>query len=279
MYKSVTLDNIRQKIDALDNQVHDLLLERADLIMAISEEKKKQGMQIVQPAREARMLRRLLSRHRGPLPGETIIRIWRELVSSVSLLQTGLSVAVFDPVDHREYWDMARDYFGNVLPMNRCSSPEEAFNKLRNNQVTFAILPYDNENSRQIFWRDFFASAEKGEGLAVIQRLPFCDKMHYDYADHPALVIAKAGFGPSDDDHTLIGVHAIENTNVEKISEYLKEAGFVNFEILSLKEGCFVVDVVGYVDAQNNSYIQLQNNQELKILLLGGYPSLLMSRI
>ena len=34
MYQTPELDAIRKRIDSLDNQIHDLLMERADLIMA-----------------------------------------------------------------------------------------------------------------------------------------------------------------------------------------------------------------------------------------------------
>ena len=46
-YNSQTLDDIRQKIDALDNRIHDTLMERADLVLKIGEEKRKKGIQIV----------------------------------------------------------------------------------------------------------------------------------------------------------------------------------------------------------------------------------------
>jgi len=104
---SQKLDDIRKKIDALDNQIHDLLMERADLIIGVTEEKKKNNIPVVQPAREAVMIRRLLARHRGPLPEAAIIGIWRELVGAVSLLQTGLKVAVSAAPNDAYCWDMA----------------------------------------------------------------------------------------------------------------------------------------------------------------------------
>ena len=68
-YNTPALDDIRKKIDELDNRIHDTLMERAELVLKIGEEKRKNKIQIVQPAREARMLRRLLARHRGALRG------------------------------------------------------------------------------------------------------------------------------------------------------------------------------------------------------------------
>lgn len=82
-YKSKELDEIRKKIDELDTRIHDTLKERAELVLKIGEEKRKNNIEIVQPAREAQMIRRLLSKHKGALPEMAVVRIWRELVLSL----------------------------------------------------------------------------------------------------------------------------------------------------------------------------------------------------
>src|SRR5689334_9962410 len=93
----MSVDGIRREIDSLDNQVHDLLMKRAEMVLKIGEEKRKNNVQVIQPDREIVMIRRLLARHHGPLPREAVVRIWRELVGAVSLLQTGLKVVVCVP--------------------------------------------------------------------------------------------------------------------------------------------------------------------------------------
>ncbi|HNQ91774.1 MAG TPA: chorismate mutase [Alphaproteobacteria bacterium] len=276
MYQSKSLDEIRKKIDSLDNQIHDLLLERADLIMAISNEKKKAGIQIVQPAREARMIRRLIARHRGPLPQETIVRIWRELVSSVSLLQTGLSVAVYTPYEIPEYWDMARDYFGTVLPMQRLSTPEAALNLVRDGKVTFAVLPFPEVSDHGAWWSLLFDVCDREEGVSIIQRLPFGDKVHYDYDRYPALVVAKAGFGTSDDDHSLIGIRSEDEISRSRLMEELEKAG-IKVENLYGTARHHIADTHTYLTADDERLLALkkalEENGKARICLLGGYPS------
>jgi len=228
MYKSPELDQIRQRIDALDNQVHDLLMERADLVMQISAEKKKHGIQIVQPAREARMIRRLIKRHRAPLPQETIVRIWRELVGSISLLQTGLSVAVDSGL--AEYWDMARDYFGTVLPMQKVQSPASCLALVRGDKVNFAVLPQPEDNEAEAWWLSLMTEP----ALKIIQRLPFGDKENYRYDAHPAYIVAKAGFDTSDDDHSLIAMPSAHLNEAQKtfdVREVYNSSGYVLLEI------------------------------------------------
>lgn len=252
MYKSPELDQIRQRIDALDNQVHDLLMERADLIMQVSAEKKKHGIQIVQPAREARMIRRLIKRHRAPLPEETIVRIWRELVGSISLLQTGLSVAVTKELP--EYWDMARDYFGTVLPMQKENSEADVLKLVKDDKVNFAVLPSPEENEPDAWWLSLMIDTS----LKVIQRLPFGDKENYKYDRHPALVVAKAGFDTSDDDRSLIAMPSAHLNEAQKIFKVL--------EVCS-SNGNVLLEVDEYI---------LPNDERLSAIeavSLGGYPS------
>lgn len=279
MYQSFSLDKIRQKIDSLDNQIHDLLLERADLIMAISEEKKKAGIQIVQPAREARMIRRLMARHRGPLPEETIVRIWRELVSSVSLLQTGLSVAVYTPSHTPEYWDMARDYFGTVLPMERVPSPHAALQKVKDGEITFAVLPYPGVKGNiddESWWIDLVNLCLDQEGLSVIQRLPYGEKENFDFHQHPALVVAKAGFGESDDDHSLIGAKSDTVIARDIIEKAIRDSG-KKMNLLLVKDNNLLIDVAGHI---NVSKPELQEWTDIlkaagfaKVVPIGGYPA------
>src|SRR5690606_27331035 len=155
-YNSPALDDVRKKIDELDNRIHDTLMERAALIQQIGEEKRKKKIPVVQPAREARMIRRLLARHEGVLPEMAVVRIWRELVGAVSMLQTGLRVVVSAEQDgnsgHGAIWDMARDYFGGCLPMSNAPSAVSAISSVREDKANLAVLPWPQDGEGQPWW-------------------------------------------------------------------------------------------------------------------------------
>ena len=275
MYKSPLLDDIRKRIDALDNEVHDRLLERADLVMQISEEKKKNNIQIVQPAREARMIRRLMARHRGPLPQETIVRIWRELVGSISLLQTGLSVSVLHdtsvPDRSNHYWDMARDYFGSVLPMVRGGSAHEMLADVYEGRVNFAVLPYPVHDEPKPWWTALAAFSD----LKIIQKLPYGAKENFSFEDSPALVVAKAGFDTSDDDHSLILIKGTDDMSRARIVESLQKISLTPLSLFT-HAGYFLAEVKTYLAADDERLIALQNyinEPEARVMLAGGFPT------
>lgn len=205
-YHSEKLDEIRQRIDELDTRIHDTLVERAELVLKIGEEKRKNNIEIVQPAREARMIRRLLDKHKGVLPEMAVVRIWRELVGAVSLLQTGLKVVVADTQEHPQYWDLSKDYFGSCLPMTRIDTAMSAIRAVRDGRATFAVVPYPNndlENYDEKPWWDEL-EPDTEQAMSIIVRLPHGDDPNNKNPDYRALIVAKTGFDSSDDDHSFI---------------------------------------------------------------------------
>ena len=51
------------------------------------------------PGREATILRRLLARHSGKLPPQTLVRMWRELLAGTTAMQSAVTIAVYDPAN------------------------------------------------------------------------------------------------------------------------------------------------------------------------------------
>lgn len=83
----MSVEEIRKEIDSLDDRIHDLLMERAAMVLRIGEEKRRNNEQIVQPDRENTVVRRILARHKGALPPESVERIWREIMREMLRLQ------------------------------------------------------------------------------------------------------------------------------------------------------------------------------------------------
>lgn len=66
----------RDRIDALNGQLVDLLSERAKCAVAIAELKKKKMLPILDALREKQVLEAVITRNRGPLSDESIRRIF-----------------------------------------------------------------------------------------------------------------------------------------------------------------------------------------------------------
>lgn len=280
---SKALGEIREQIDSIDNQVHDLLIQRASLVSSVAAAKKKDGLQIVQPAREARMMRRLLSRHHGTLPRSTIVRIWRELVSSVALLQTGFRVVVSSSEHANPYWDMAKDYFGSSIPMKRVYGTANALAQIQEDGGCFAILPWPELGEQQPWWRPFFNQKAEGGRLSIICALPY-GKNKKDDADsfERALVVSDIDFLPSEDDVTFIGVELDSDVSRAKILSCAEDIGLklVNIysETTENSDGgskAHLLEVLGYFTSDDDTLDALKNKFDGKCAscqVFGGYP-------
>ena len=76
------IENLRERIDSLDEKVQALISERARLALKIAETKQREGgNNFYRPEREAGVLRRVLARNKGPLTDEAIARLFREVES------------------------------------------------------------------------------------------------------------------------------------------------------------------------------------------------------
>ena len=268
-YNSEELDAIRRKIDALDDRIHDTLMERAELVLKIGEEKRKKNIQVVQPAREARMIRRLLDRHKGVLPEMAVVRIWRELVGAVSLLQTGLKVAVSMPEGRGEYWDMARDYFGSCLPMQKCGSPLSAISAVREGKATFAVVPWPENEETQPWWVYLGANGSGNDALNIIIRLPHGDDPASQNPDERALVVSKSGFDDSGDDRSFLLIQCDQTVSRGRIVDVAKKLGMEAFSLSSMRttnadQPCFhLIEVDTYLNDKDDRVAKFADTLEV----------------
>jgi len=86
-YRSMTLDELRRRIDALDDRLVRLLGERAELVLEIGRVKQELGTTVHQPGRESAVLAHVLAANEGPLPDAAIVRLFRAIMEESTRLQ------------------------------------------------------------------------------------------------------------------------------------------------------------------------------------------------
>ena len=75
------LEELRQKIDAVDRKLIDLVNERAELVVDVGKIKRKSGTPIYAPHREQAVLKKVQELNKGPLAAKTVEALYRELMS------------------------------------------------------------------------------------------------------------------------------------------------------------------------------------------------------
>ncbi len=116
--RTSSLDDLRKEIDRIDEAMHRLLLERGEIIDRLIAVKKTQqtGGSAFRPAREAEMMRRLVNRHHGILPLDTVESIWRVIIATFTYVQAPFSVHADLSAGDALMRDSARFHFGFTVP-------------------------------------------------------------------------------------------------------------------------------------------------------------------
>ena len=81
------LDELRRRIDELDEQLVRLLSARAACALEIGREKKAAGLEIYQPSREADVLNHVQSVNPGPLDDGAIRRLFERVIDEARRLE------------------------------------------------------------------------------------------------------------------------------------------------------------------------------------------------
>lgn len=171
-----SLQELRQEIDRIDAEVHGLLMERADIIDRLISVKKTQEVgSAFRPAREADMMRRLVQRHRGILPLDTIEGIWRVIIATFTYVQAPFAVHADLSPGEPAMRDSARFHFGFVVPFVPHFSAEAAVEAVAGSRGDLALV--SATSSRTPWWH----ALEGDSTPKIIARLPFVER-----ADHPA---------------------------------------------------------------------------------------------
>ena len=83
----MSLDELRRKIDALDERIVELLNERAACALEIGHEKKLAGLEVYQPSREAEVLGHVQRINQGPLDNEAVKRLFERIIDEARRLE------------------------------------------------------------------------------------------------------------------------------------------------------------------------------------------------
>ena len=98
-----SLADLRRDIDRIDEAMHALLIERGEIIdRLIAVKKTQESGSAFRPAREADMMRRLVQRHHGNLPLDTVESIWRVIIATFpTCRRPSLPMPTFPPAMRR----------------------------------------------------------------------------------------------------------------------------------------------------------------------------------
>ena len=134
------LARLREAIDRNDDRLLELLNERARLAREVGSLKVGQAYR---PEREAQVLRRIKERNPGPLAGETVALIFREIMSACLALERPITVAYLGP--RGTFSERATlKHFGLAADALPTASIDEVFRSVESGAADFGVIPVEN---------------------------------------------------------------------------------------------------------------------------------------
>ena len=212
------LEAVRARIDEIDAELLRLVDERASMPAKVAAAKKAEaggaeGGFGLRPAREARLIRKLLATPHPSASPALIVRLWRELIADSLAQQGPFQLTAWGGHDPARVAELARLRFGSAPPLTMLAKPEEAL-KAAKVEGTVAILPLD---PGAVWWGRLLAEPT----LKAFAVLPCLNA----WGPPAALAVAAVGVEPSGDDLTLWATDAAGS--VLTIEAALGDCGFV----------------------------------------------------
>jgi chorismate mutase/prephenate dehydratase len=139
----MNLDDWRSRINDLDNQILNLLNQRAEAALKIGDLKRRHDLPYYAPEREAEIIARLTTENPGPLPVDTVRAVWREILSGCLALERPLAVGYLGPTGTFTH-QAALKHFGDGAQLVPARAIVDVFDEVERRRVEYGVVPVEN---------------------------------------------------------------------------------------------------------------------------------------
>ena len=154
------LERIRAEIDAIDQQLQELLNRRAACAQQVAEAKKAEllaahghvepgQVSFYRPEREAQVLRRVMARNAGPLPATEVAHIFREIMSACLALEKPMTIAFLGP-EGTFTQAAAVKHFGYAVLSRPLPTIGAVFDEVESGEADYGVVPVENSTEGMV---------------------------------------------------------------------------------------------------------------------------------
>lgn len=154
--KLPSLEQLRQDIDGIDQEIHRLLNQRAVLAQGVAEVKlaevtpeQADSVLFYRPEREAQVLRKVKERNQGPLPDDAVAYIFREIMSACLALEKPLKVAFLGPKGTFTHGATIK-HFGHAVDANPVATIDQVFSDVSSGAAMYGVVPVENSTEGMV---------------------------------------------------------------------------------------------------------------------------------
>ncbi|WP_250630351.1 prephenate dehydratase [Rhodoflexus caldus] len=143
------LTEIREQIDAIDNQMLTLLNKRMELVREVGHLKRSNNAVIYRPEREKAILDRLNKINTGPIAPQAIEAIFLEIFAASRHFELPERVAYLGPEGSFTH-QAAESRFGALSDYVSLSTIQSVFESVETGRVRFGVIPIENNREGSV---------------------------------------------------------------------------------------------------------------------------------
>lgn len=272
---NAALNSLNEQIDEIDTDILVMLARRFEIIKCLMMAKDlSEDDLLYDPAQEAIIMRRLLQKNNGVLSIPTLVKIWREIITTGQRLYRDFTVAVYTKERANEMLELSKDYFGITGRYLSCLSISQAIYKIDMQEADIAIVPLFEESDES--WWTALISAEHNH-LKVVARLPFVKTSEQKHKKE-ALVLAAVPNDETGKDCSLFAIEMTTHTSRASLKKMFEDVGLTVRQIWAATHlsqiHLFAVELEGYISLSDKKILAFQEKYPKNIQMIryiGGY--------
>jgi len=144
-----TLDELRGKIDAIDERIVQVLNERARVVLDIAQVKENGPYTVFDPVRERAVYDKIARMNEGPLSDTCLRSVYRELMSGSLALEKRLVISYLGPEDTFTHL-AARSKFGQSVTYAGRDTIEEVFKEVAGGMCDYGVVPVETSSGGSV---------------------------------------------------------------------------------------------------------------------------------
>jgi len=140
---SQKMQQLRSRIDAIDDSILDLLNERSQVVLEVGRLKSGNNLAFHVPGRERQIYERLLGKNPGPFPNDALKSIYREVISACLALESPMKVAFLGPKATFSHLATMQQ-FGLSAELVPQKSIPAVFEEVEKGKALYGVVPVEN---------------------------------------------------------------------------------------------------------------------------------------
>lgn len=254
---SAELQELRSRIDAIDDEIIKLLLARSQVVRRVGEYKRKSAVAScpIRSGREAEMLRRIFTKFSNTnFPPEAAVAIWRIIIGASTGMESDMTLSVLaDKSDADVYW-LAREYFGAHSSIIKQPHVNRVVGDVADAKAAVGIVPFSYSSQENGWWRILLQQGESA--IKIFARIPFV--MENDGREKMAFAFASLMPEPSGDDKSLLVIEAESNVSQSRLQTALQkeklEATWLDIAASTAESRFHFLEISGFIDEKHEGF-------------------------